>query len=124
VSAAGRAIPTSFGSGNQTNATSGSGDIVGLFNGIAGGSAAANLIVPSGYVSGATLSDTATYDNATFASLGATPGTYKWTWGTGEDADSFTLDIKAAKAVPEPASLTVLALGLAGLGMATRTRRV
>src|SRR5215831_18976175 len=53
----------------------------------------------------------------------ATPGTYVWTWGTGEDADSFTLDIKAAKTVPEPASLTVLALGLAGLRMALRTRR-
>src|SRR5215471_4892730 len=50
-------------------------------------------------------------------------GTYVWTWGTGEDADSFTLDIKAAKTVPEPASLTVLALGLAGLRMALRTRR-
>jgi len=76
-----------------------------------------------GYVSGNPLSDTSTYNNATFASLGVTPGTYVWTWGTGTHADSFTLQIGPA-AVPEPASLTVLALGLAGLGMALRTRRV
>jgi hypothetical protein len=98
-----------------TFADSGSGDFVGVFDG-------ADLVVPSGYSSG-TLSDTSIYHNATFTSLGVTPGAYVWTWGTGEDADSFTLDIKAAKAGPEPASLTVLALGLAGLGMALRTRR-
>jgi hypothetical protein len=115
--------PTSFGSGNQTNATSGSGDIVGLFNGIVGGSAAANLIVPSGYVSGATLSDTATYDNATFSSLGVIPGTYTWHWGTGPDADSFTLQIGPLATTPEPASLPMLAIGLVGLSMVLRIRR-
>jgi hypothetical protein len=51
------------------------------------------LFVPNGYVSDSPLSDTSTYDNQTFVTLGATPGTYVWTWGSGADADSFTLDI-------------------------------
>ena len=53
--------------------------------------------MPIGYVSGSALSDTgATWDNQTFRSLDVTPGTYKWTWGSGANADSFTLNIGAA----------------------------
>ena len=64
--------PTSFGSGNGDIASSGSGDrvgIVGLFG---------QLSVPDGYVSGAALLSSATWNNATFASLGVIPGTYVW----------------------------------------------
>jgi hypothetical protein len=68
-------------------------------------------------MSGDPLSDTSTYDNATFASLGATPGTYTWTWGSGAHADSFTLQIGAA-AVPEPSTWAMMLLGFAGLGFA------
>jgi hypothetical protein len=77
--------PTSFGSGDVTGPTSGSGDIVRIdgFLGL--------LSVPFGYVSGSPLSDSSTYDNHTFSSLGVTPGTYVWTWGSGATADSFTL---------------------------------
>jgi hypothetical protein len=57
-----------------------------------------DLFVPEGYVSGTALSDTATYDSQTFSSLGVTPGTYKWTWGSAATADSFTLDV----VVPAP----------------------
>jgi hypothetical protein len=60
--------PSSFGSGGINLADGGSGDIVGIIG------AANQLAVPSGYVSGRTLSDTSTYHNQTFASLGATPG--------------------------------------------------
>jgi MYXO-CTERM domain-containing protein len=81
------------------------------------------LFLPAGYISGHSLSDSATYDDATFASLQATPGTYTWTWGTGTHADSFTLQIGPVATTPEPASLTLLAMGLAGLGLALRTRR-
>ena len=83
--------PTSFGSGNGAVADSGSGDLVGVGFGWA-------FVVPSDYVSGDTLSDTSTYDNQTFSSLGATPGTYEWTWGNGAN-QSFAFDIEA---VPVP----------------------
>ena len=42
------------------------------------------LWVPQGYVSGGALSDSMTYNNATFASLGLTLGTYVWSWGMDE----------------------------------------
>jgi hypothetical protein len=70
------------------------------------------LVVPVGY-SGAALSDTATYDSQTFSSLGATPGTYKWTWGTGPN-QNFTLVIGTV--VPEPSTWAMMLLGFVGLG--------
>jgi hypothetical protein len=73
------------------------------------------LFVPSGYVSGSALSDSSTYDTATFASLGLTPGSYVWSWGIGADADTFTIDVGSP--IPEPASLALLATGLIGLGL-------
>ena len=76
------------------------------------------LYVPQGYVSGDPLSDTSTYINQTFASLGVTPGTYEWIWGTGSDKN-FTLDIEApVPPVPEPPSLALLAAAVAGLALA------
>jgi PEP-CTERM motif len=114
----GYAGPTTIGSGGVIVASSGSGQQVGI-QGLPDGFSAPVLTVPVGYLSDASLSDTSTYNNRTFASLGVTPGTYVWTWGTGAHADSFTLET-----VPEPASLGMLALGLAGLGLARRMRRV
>jgi PEP-CTERM motif len=105
--------PTSFGSGGGSLTSSGSGDIVGInFFGT-------ELEVPLGYISGDPLSDVSTYDNATFASLGVTPGTYVWTWGTGADADSFTVQI----AVPEPSGLLLLGAGVAALLLMSAHRR-
>ena len=60
--------PTSFGSGGGHSPANNSGDTVGVdgnFN---------FVLVPEGYLSGSSLSDTSTYDGATFASLGVTPG--------------------------------------------------
>ena len=96
--------PTSFGGGSTAFAGSGSGDEVGIFFRV--------LVVPVGY-SGAALSDTATYDSQTFSSLGATPGTYKWTWGTGPN-QNFTLVIGTV--VPEPSTWAMMLLGFVGLG--------
>ncbi len=93
----------------------GSGDLVGI-NGFLG-----FLFVPVGYVSGAALSDSMTFNNATFASLGVTPGTYVWTWGTGAN-QNFTLQIGGA-AVPDGGS-TVSLLGCALLGLAALRRKL
>lgn len=71
-----------------------------------------DIVVPLGYVSGSPLLDTATYAGQTLGSLGVTPGTYVWTWGTGADADSFTL----IATVAEPSTWAMMLLGFAGLG--------
>ena len=98
--------------------SSGSGDIVGVQG--------KQLSVFPGYGSRNPLQDTSTYLNQTFSSLGVTPGTYTWTWGSGAHADSFTLQIgPAATAAPEPATLTQLATGALGLlGYGWRRRRL
>jgi hypothetical protein len=101
--------PFSFGTAAGTRANSGSGNTVAI-------EAFDNTIieVPQGYVSGNPLSDSATYDNETIAKLGATPGTYVWTWGSGADADSFTLQIGAVPAPVIGRGLPVL-LAIGGL---------
>jgi len=111
--------PTSFGSGFFFFPNTGSGDIVGIdaqssFGGL--------LAVPPGYVSGTALSDSMTFNNATFASLGVTPGTYVWTWGTGLENQNFTLIIEGA-GVPDGGS-TVSLLGCALLGLFALRRKL
>jgi len=107
--------PTNFGSGRPSAATSGSGDLVGLFFG------GPYLFVPQGYISGTALSDTATYDNATFSSMGVTPGTYEWTWGAGAN-QNFTLKI-GATTVPDAGSTFMLLSGaIVALGSFRRRR--
>ena len=81
--------PRAFGIGFSKFANSGSGDLVGI-------GAFELLIVPHGYISGTPLSDSMTFNNATFSSLGVTPGTYVWTWGTGLPNQNFTLIIRRA----------------------------
>jgi hypothetical protein len=91
--------PTNFGSGAGGGApNSGSGNTVG-FNSFIMGSTNRSVFVPHGYVSDSPLSSSATWNGRTFGSLGVTPGTYVWTWGTSAD-QSFTLEIGTA--VPEP----------------------
>jgi hypothetical protein len=102
--------PSNFGMDNQTFASSGSGDIFGLFFD------SVLLVVPGGYVKADPLSGTSTYSGETFASLGMIPDTYVWSWGSGETADSFTLNV-----VPEPSTAILMSLGL--IGLASRRRR-
>ncbi|HZS84813.1 MAG TPA: hypothetical protein VFA50_18195 [Stellaceae bacterium] len=112
--------PTNFGAGFYRSADSASGDLVGVALGNV-------LFLPHGYVHGTALSNTATYDNETFTTLGLTPGSYTWSWNNGSNSDSFTLQIEPA-AVPEPSALTMF-LTMVGILAATalilrRPRRV
>src|SRR5262249_31483469 len=111
--------PTNFGFGTQFLADIGSGDFVGLRGNIALGGLGNLLFVPTGYVSGTALLDSMTFNNATFASLGVTPGTYVWTWGDGAN-QRFTLRIGA---VPDGGS-TVTLLGFGLLGLAALRRKL
>ena len=101
--------PNGFGSGFQTHtASSGSGQAFGVQDG--GGDLA--ILVPTGYTSNTSLSGSSTFTGQTLASLGLTAGTYTYTWGTGANADSLTVQIGPAAAVPEPS--TFLIAGLSG----------
>jgi len=100
--------PTSFGFGSFVYPNSGSGDLVILDETVG------VLDVPAAYVSGSALTSTSTYDGATLTSLGVTPGTYKWTWGTGPN-QNFTLVIGTTGAVPEVSTWAMMLLGFAGL---------
>lgn len=113
--------PTSFGSGIYTPATSGSGDVIEFLGAYTSALGGPNIWLPSGYVSGTELSSSATWDNATFASLGVTPGTFVWTWGNGAE-QSFTLDIIGAN-VPEPAALGMFGFGMLMVGAFVSLRR-
>ena len=90
----------------EIDASTSSGDVVSIYEGN-------ELFVPAGYVSGSALSDTMTFDDATIASLGLTPGTYTFTWGSGADAGSFVIDIATT---PLPAALPLFASALGALG--------
>jgi len=105
--------PTSFGPGGSFFPNTNSGDFVGINNSFG------TIFVPAGYVSGTPLSDSSTYNSATFASLGVTPGTYVWSWGDGAN-QRFTLRIGA---VPDGGT-TVSLLGFALLGLATLRRKL
>ncbi len=104
---------SNFGGGTYIPASSSTGDHFGLFPG-------PDIVVPVSYISGNVLSATATWDNTTLAALGVTDGTYGWTWGTGDNADSLTLEIAA---VPEPSTWAMMILGFAGLGFIAYRRR-
>jgi hypothetical protein len=112
--ATGPGVP--FGTGVQTFATLGSGDVFGV-DGVGG----PIISLPSNYTSGTSLSATDTYSGKTIASLGLTPGTYNYTWGTGGSDHTLTVNIIAP--VPEPASLAIWSLGALGCAIAGYRRR-
>jgi hypothetical protein len=109
--------PSNFGPGfNDENISSSSGN--GDFTGIYGQSDGA-VNVPDGYLSGEALAGNATWSGTTLAGLGVTQGTYVWTWGTGVNTDSFTLNV-----VPEPSSCVLIGTASAALLMRRRRRGI
>ena len=116
--------PSSFGPGTAIiNASSDSGDSVSIIG--AAFFPGPGIFLPAGYVSGTALSDSSTYNSATFASLGVTPGRCTWTWGTGLPDQNFTLQIGpvAGPSVPDDGS-TVSLLGFGLLGLAALRRKL
>lgn len=110
--------PSFFGSGGYfgatTTATTG-GDVFGLNKG--------GVFVPTGYTSGSTLSGASTWAGETFSSLGLTPGTYNWTWGSGANADSAVVIIGSTSSVPEPGTMALALSGVLAYAGAGRRRK-
>ena len=110
--------PTNFGRGNFFVADTGSGDPSGI------GGRDGSIFLPAGYPSGDPLTNSMTFNNATFASLGVRQGTFVWSWGTGLPNQNFTLIIGSGVAgVPDGGS-TVSLLGFALLGLAALRRKL
>ena len=109
--------PTRFGSGGLFLPNTKSGDFVSINNSIG------DIFLPVGYVSNAALSDSMTFNNATFASLGVRQGTFVWSWGTGLPNQNFTLIIGSGVPTPDGGT-TVSLLGFALLGVAALRRKL
>jgi hypothetical protein len=105
--------PANFGTAARSSFSASSGDVFAY--------AVGYLALPVGYVSGSALSATGIFDNTTLADLGLTICVYNYTWGTGNGAGSFQLDI--GQSVREPAGLPLIAAGLAALAWVHRGRR-
>ena len=79
--------PTNFG-GPPTGAT-----INGSIDTLMGVFPVNNLAVPTGYISGSYIEGSTTYFNQTLSSLGATPGIYIYSWGSGVNSSILTLQV-------------------------------
>jgi len=106
--------PTSVGTISKgTSATTGTGDFFGFYR----FTGTDQFYLKTGYNSGDPLFATNTYANTTIAGLGLTVGDYTWTWGSGADADSWTVLVGTSPPIPEPshfalvAGLVILAAG-------------
>jgi hypothetical protein len=82
--------PSNFGSGSGFPPSSVSGSLFGV---IYQGAPPHHLIVPTGYTSSTQITTSQTFNSTTLATLGLTPGTYSYTWGTGSNADIITVVI-------------------------------
>ena len=108
--------PVNFGTGGQTVGNSGTGDFFGIgFLGVKG------LFVQSGYTSGSFISGTTTFNSTTLATLGATVGTYTWSWGTGATASSIVMQVGVPSASPTGTPSATLTPTPTGTPLSTET---
>jgi hypothetical protein len=99
----GIAGPSPFGNDSSflqvPDAVGSSGDLFGILTANSSAISTNQLVLPLGYVSGASLSGTSTFANLSIAELGLTPGQVStWSWGSGGDADSLRLEVAPAPA--------------------------
>jgi hypothetical protein len=78
--------------GAQFNASSGSGDQIGVFS----NQADDFIMVPLGYVDGDPLSGTSRWNAQTLAGMGLISGQYVFNWVSGNNTDSLTLNVGSA----------------------------
>jgi hypothetical protein len=91
--------PSNLGSGSGAGASSGSGDVFGV---IFQSAPPYQLVVPSGYTTGQSITSTQTFNSQTFSSMGLTPGTYTYTWGSGANADAINVVVGGPSPTPTP----------------------
>ena len=97
------------------NASSNTGPYFGIVFQAGGG----GIVLPAGYISGDPLgAASSTFAGRSLASLGFTQATYVWTFGTGPNTDTVTMNV-----VPESASLLVPAMAISALGLVQLRRR-
>ena len=80
-----------FSTGGNFLASSNSGRPVGIYSTTTVG--IDTLYVPRGYVSGGALASTAIWAGETIASMGLIPGSHVISWGSGDNADTVTINI-------------------------------
>jgi hypothetical protein len=82
------------------------------------------ISLPTGYVSGATLSAaSATFANTNLAALGINVGNYTWTLGNNDTINLTVSSGGGGSSVPETGSLLVPALAMSALGLIQWRRR-
>lgn len=73
------------------------------------------IYLPNDYSSGANISGESRWVGETLTSLGLEAGSYTWTWGSGETADSLTLNVVVPEVSSYPAIFGLAALVAVGL---------